>query len=145
MANTNEDLAKEIDKRGEKGDNVAKKLADLLRGEEVSEVKKHILEDIPTEIHMIGEWVGVRWNLNQRKVRKDMEGEDGKTYTWNGVVYDRDGPPHITFPDIRERGDEVWLDDDDTISGGITVEEAEEVMRELAWAIEYIKGKGWEA
>jgi len=91
------------------------------------------------EVHMLGDYVGVAWNTKLKK--KTLKGEDGLTYT--AVVPVRDGEPYIDFLWIRgtdEDGEgEIWEDEDSPVDGGLSAEQALQVSRELALAVEYLK------
>lgn len=82
------------------------------------------------EIHQFNFYVSVVWNT-----REHVDREGGRRI----VTQVRDGEPYIGFPWIRGEGDDVWIDDDKTISGGLTADQAEEVARGLLAAAAYIR------
>jgi hypothetical protein len=82
------------------------------------------------EIHMFGFYVGVVWSLKEHVVRVG----NIQTTTW-----ERSGPPAIAFPWIREDGDSAYVDEDNTISGGLTAEQADKVAQGLIAAAAYIR------
>lgn len=92
------------------------------------------------EIHMTGSYVGVCWNTT--KEQRQIKGEDGLTYYALAPV--RDGAPYIDFVLIRERNGEVWEDEDSPVDGGISINEAERIINELGWAVEYIRTATYE-
>jgi hypothetical protein len=91
------------------------------------------------EIHMVGDAVGVCWNIHH--TTRTIKGEDGLTYRAEVPV--RDDDPYIDFVTIREEeGDTPWEDEDSPVEGGMDVEYAEEIVQELQWAIAYLRGMG---
>jgi len=93
------------------------------------------------EVHMLGDYVGIVWNT--KRTKKTLRGEDGLTYT--AVVPVRDGQPYIDFLLIRGVDDtdpqesEAWEDEDSPVDGGLDAQQALQVSRELALAVEYLK------
>lgn len=82
------------------------------------------------EVHQFGFYVSVVWNTDEH-----VERQGGKRI----VTQVRDGDPYISFLWIRIEGDEVWEDDDKTISGGLSADQAEDVARGLLAAAAYIR------
>jgi hypothetical protein len=96
------------------------------------EVKKYFTTNSEIEAHMIGSYVGVCWNIKEvEENRINLEGHRIKVITSLRV-----GKPYISFP---------WIDDDSyersdsTVGGGLSLEQAEQVLKELQWACGYIK------
>ena len=102
-------------------------------------VQRHIITSQPAELHMIGEYVAVRWNL--KKEQRELKGDDGLTY--KAVAYVRSSGPYISFASIRKINGEEFVDEDSPVDGGISAEFAKEILPELQWAIDYIDRKGW--
>lgn len=99
-------------------------------------VDVYIYQFDETELHMVGRYVAVRWNT--REIKRKIKGDDGTTYT--ALVTERDHGPYISFVTLREsRKGEYYLDEDSPVDGGISASEAERVVKELTWAVEYIK------
>ena len=98
--------------------------------------KIYVLE---REIHMVGESVAVVWNTKP----------DKKTIEQNGVKFTaqirvRSGDPYIDFVSIREYGKGEFVEDEDSpAAGGLSVRRAEELSKELAAAVEYLKSGDW--
>jgi hypothetical protein len=92
------------------------------------------------EAHVFGEYVSVCWNMRQTKKKIRQVG-----MTFSATVWERVGEPFIDFPYIREGDDgEVWKDEDDLISGGISAATAKKVSTELRLAAEYLESGKWE-
>jgi len=83
------------------------------------------------EVHQFGFYVSVVW-----RVKEQTEEQEGNRRTITTV---RDGKPYISFYWIRGEGDDIWIDDDSTVAGGLSVGQAEEVAQGLAAAIAYIR------
>lgn len=111
-------------------------------------VKIYMLKNDELEVHMMGKYVGVVWQLHE--VKKQIKGEDGVTYS--AVVLERRTPtqkwehsPYINFYDIRQDSDgEYYKDDDCPILGGLSEDSAFVLAQELTAACDYIKHKEWE-
>jgi len=87
------------------------------------------------EVHMVGDSVGVCWNLTEEK--KQIKGEDGLTYV--AKINIRSGKPYINFVSIVKTGKgNFYEDEDSSVVGGIEVEFAKKIVDELKLAIEYI-------
>lgn len=98
--------------------------------------KIHILRNEESELHMMGDYVAVCWRI--RFKTKSIKGEDGNTY--RAEIHERrETAPYITFPIVRVSGEGEWLDDDDSISGGLNSKQAEQIALELGYAVQYIK------
>ena len=69
------------------------------------------------EVHMVGDYVGVCWNLDAEN--------------------NREGDPYINFVWIRENDGKVWEDEDSSIAGGIDFELAMKLVDELQSALDY--------
>lgn len=105
----------------------------------------HILPDHRAEIHLMGEYVSVRWNVKpeQRTSTAPSYDEDGLpvTVTETRTIWRRDGGPYISFACVHDdtRDGEVWVDEDDTVSGGLSAQGAAKVRGELTAALAYIE------
>ena len=99
---------------------------------ETSEIQKYILGD--KEIHMMGQYVGVCWNLSKATKQVQVQGE-----TFSRQVKHRTGKAYIDFVSIREtRTGEFYQDDDCPVDGGLNLQEAIVIKQELEAAIEYL-------
>lgn len=96
-------------------------------------MKEYTIDD--REIHMVGEYVGVAWNLRYEK--RKIKGEDGLTYTADVPL--RDSGPYIDFFSIRGEEDDWWVDEDSPVEGGIYANMARSVAAELLVAAEYLE------
>jgi len=83
------------------------------------------------EVHMVGENVGVCWNL------KRVEKETSNSITWE---FQRIGEPYIDFVWIRKDATtlEYYEDDDNIGRGGMSIRTAKTVAYELLRAVAYI-------
>lgn len=87
------------------------------------------------ELHMMGDACAVRWNVRKSTKTITVDGMDYKAQT-----YERSGKPYIGFYTVREDSKgEPWIDEDSPVDGGMGVEWAEQMHRELGLAIEYMK------
>ena len=86
------------------------------------------------EVHMVGNSVGVCWNLEEAE--KQLKDENEVVY--KAKINIRSGRPYIDFVDIRKDGDSFYVDEDSSVVGGIDVGFAKEIVEELKLAIEYI-------
>ena len=101
--------------------------------------KIYILDE--KEVHMIGNYVGVVWNVTKKQ--KTIKGEDGVTYRAEVPV--RDGDPYIDFISIREYDNDTPVEDEDSpVEGGLNTKAAAQIITELYDAISYIDGKVYE-
>jgi len=90
------------------------------------------------EIHMIGDYVAVAWNT--REERREIKGEDGLTY--KATVQVRSGRPYIDFVTVEEtKSGECYENEDSPVDGGISVNAAEQVARELIEAAAYLRAQ----
>lgn len=90
------------------------------------------------EVHLMGSYVGVVWNVEKKQ--KTIKGEDGMTY--RGEIAVRTGEPYIDFITIREDGEgEPFEDEDSPVQGGLDTKAAAQIITELYDAISYIDGK----
>lgn len=102
----------------------------------MTDVKVYFPENRSKEIHMIGSYVGVCWNLKILNTRQEF---NGRPQTLS--LFERSGQPYLDFVWLRVDGSGTWWEDDDSpVSGGFGVEHAGSIITELLWAIEYIKG-----
>jgi hypothetical protein len=90
------------------------------------------------EIHLMGEYVAVVYNLETRKETKSFE-KDGLTYTANLQTKVRKGDPYIDFVNIKEDNDGSFWDDEDITVGNMDIECARDVANELLLAAEYLE------
>ena len=108
-------------------------------------MKKVILSNAGKEAHFPGDntAVAVCWNVH--RVEKKIEGADGLTY--KAEVWERSPSPHgnkepqayIDFVTVREDGEDTWEDEDSPVDGGLSIEFAEKIAKELVRAIQYTK------
>ncbi len=89
------------------------------------------------EVHMVGDYVGVVWNT--RDVTTKTVDPQGRRVTTTERV--RTGTPYIDFLDIREDDGEPFENDDDPVSGGLTMKQAAKIAQELLLAVEYLKAQ----
>ena len=97
---------------------------------------KYIIEEQNAEIHMFGNYLGVRWNLKTEY--KQVTLEDGANTMARVSV--RDGKPYIYFGLIKtysNRG--VGIADDLSVEGGISEKEARTIAVDLVNAADYLK------
>ena len=89
------------------------------------------------EVHMMGDCVAVCCKVVPKTKTITKDGIDYKA-----EVYVRTKvPPYIDFINIREDEDEVWEDDDSPVDGGLSLEMAVKIHKELGEAIEYLKSQ----
>lgn len=103
----------------------------------MSDIKIYKISD--REIHHFGNWVAVCWSL-KTTTKQLIDPDDGQVYT--ATVKIRCGNPYISFPMIRgsESTGGYWLDEDDTVRGGIdSIEAAQQLADELNDAVEYLR------
>lgn len=81
------------------------------------------------EIHLFGFYVGVIWSLDT------YQRIDGTP------ISERTGAPYIGFPWIRGEDDDIWLDEDSTLDGGLSADQADEVAQGLLAAAAYIRAQ----
>jgi len=87
------------------------------------------------EVHILGKYVGIVWNtVNKKKTLKDASG-----FIYVAYVPLRNGNPYIDFLWIREIDGEMFEDENSPVDGGLNAEQALQVSRELALAVEYLK------
>ena len=99
-----------------------------------------ILEDNGQEVLMMGDYVGVCWNV--RKVEKSIKHEDGATY--KAYKWERypDMFPYIDFLDIKKDGKGFFANDDSPFEGGLELEIAKKILSELSRAVKYLEKEG---
>jgi hypothetical protein len=87
-------------------------------------------------LKLFGECVAVCWRF--RTVKKTLI-QDGIEFTAN--IHEKENDPFIDFVAINRDVDSgLWYKDDDSpVSGGLSVEFAEQIAAELAAAIAYIR------
>src|SRR3989304_715342 len=86
-------------------------------------------------VHKAGDFVGVAWHTREEK--KTITGQDGIIYS--AQILTRIVKPHIDLISIRGTEGDYWEDEDSPIAGGFDAQLAEQIIRELQWAIEYIR------
>jgi len=88
------------------------------------------------EVHMIGDNVGVCWNLHRVTL---PEGSDSTGQAVNVTRKVRQEPGYIDFVWMRQDGDGTWYQDEDTIAGaGLTPIQAVNLAGELHLAAQYL-------
>lgn len=86
------------------------------------------------ELHMVGEFVAVAWNL--KTVTKSVT-QDGIEYT--AKTKERKGKPYIDFVWLREDSNGGFYEDEDSpVDGGFDPSSATSLIQELQAAIDYI-------
>ena len=91
-----------------------------------------IIDD--TKILMFGDYVSVIQYVDEIKIKKP----DGVL-----IRHVPSSEPFISFPWIRKNDEgEQWIDEDNTISGGLTIKAAETLIKELMLAVDYLKKQG---
>jgi len=88
------------------------------------------------EVHMVGDYAGVVWNTKPQK--KTVKDDSGTVYT--AYLQFRYGEPYIDFVSIRlsHDEDEAWEGEDSPVDGGLGLDEAIQLSKELTLAIEYL-------
>jgi hypothetical protein len=84
---------------------------------------------------MVGEYTAICWRTKIVAVHKMVDG------IWmTGESMERIGDPFITFVDIRhdKQTDEDYEDEDSPLMGGISAEFAQQIIKELTDAVEYM-------
>jgi len=94
-----------------------------------------ILKNSEQEVVMLGDYVGVCWNVEE--VEKRITGEDGLIYKTK--VWERKSEPYIDFIWIREYDDGMYKDEDSPVVGGLNVETSKKIIEELEKAIKYLE------
>lgn len=89
------------------------------------------------EIHMVGDSVGVCWNI--KTIKKELV-QDGLTYTARTTV--RNGEPYIVFVEIREYDNIFYESEKNPAVGGIDTARATTFSEELLIACKYIQQIG---
>lgn len=88
------------------------------------------------ELHVIGEYVAVCWNLVPGPTQTCVI--DGVEYTAKPRV--RSGKPYIDFVTLRRESDgKAYEDDDIPVVGGISLAFARQIATELERAIAYLE------
>jgi hypothetical protein len=96
-----------------------------------------------TEIHMMGDYACVQWNLKQEKRSADIpDGRGGTVKATTEVPY-RTGKPYISFASMRQGRDGSWyVDEDSQVQGWLSEQEARQVAAELIKAAKYLARQG---
>jgi hypothetical protein len=103
-------------------------------------VKKCMLSSSGQEAHFPegNTSVAVCWNI--KKTKKTLRGEDGLTYkadVWERI---KKSGPYLCFMSIREYEKGGFVRDEDSpVEGGMSYEQAENIIKELAWALKYVE------
>lgn len=97
----------------------------------------HVIHSQLAEVHMVGVYVAVRWNLKHEIIKKTIV-QDGLTYHGTADEYKRDGKPYISFESVRTCDGEIYLDEDDPVSGGVGLKMAQQLADELQKAVDYL-------
>ena len=84
------------------------------------------------ELHMMGEFVCVAWNIKEIKHSNTVAG----VYR---VAFDRLSEPYIDFVDVRRNQGDFYLDKDSPVEGGLSADFAKQIYDELGRAIDYIE------
>lgn len=97
-----------------------------------------VCEEQECEAHMMGDYVGVCWNI--RMVKEPIEHQGRKVVV---SVPHRSDKCYIDFKRIRESSEgEAYFDDDSSVAGGISGKAAAAISYELQLALSYIKENG---
>ena len=87
------------------------------------------------EVHMFGEYVGVCWNT---RIAKEVKREGDTIHKIEKQI--RQGDPYIDFVYVRDNGHGAYEDEDSSVAGGLTFNQAKMLIRELEEATAYMYG-----
>ena len=104
----------------------------------MAEIKIYQLSD--KEVHMVGDYVGVCWNIRYREY-EPQHNELPSTPGGLGITIklpERTYGPYIDFVWVRENNGEHYEDEDSPVDGGIDKHTGVQIIQELEAAIAYI-------
>jgi len=91
---------------------------------------QYIFEDYPTEFIEIGEYVNLRWNIEEKVEKKKIKDQHVTILSYHRATK----VPYVVFERLRDDR----IDEDCTVQSGLDVEDIDQVIKELKLAKELI-------
>jgi len=91
---------------------------------------QYIFEDYPTEFIEIGDYVNLRWNIEEKVEKKKIKDQHVTILSYHRATR----APYVVFERLRDDR----IDEDCTVAGGLDADNIDQVIRELKLAKELI-------
>ena len=99
------------------------------------DVRKYMASERSVHYPYGNKWVAVVWNCKTKIHTLTRDGVSCQAF-----IPEPTGQPYIDFVWVNaENENDVWIDEDSTVAGGIDINYAKEIRKELANAIKYLE------